>query len=1167
MNKFTNLLLALFCTIAFTDFYCQISNGGIPYTFQNNIPKSIVDVQEIAKPHSSIINSITDEKGPYKIGYFNPVNFNTKNSGTWQTLPNGDKIWRLKIYAEDAMALALHYSCFYIPNGAELFLYNDLKNHIVGKFQSDRNFTNPITHTQMIQGETTWLEYYAPSFVTENPIIQVSQVAYVFRGVEDFVYPFIKEASEKESNLFLKADPCQVDVACSPENNGWSEQIDAAIHYTIASGGFLGVCSASLLNNTAQDCSPYILTAWHCNEKNANQTASGHTWYWNYQKSSCQPNSNSSNPPKGNQTMINGTVVSSSGSGSLNNPPSNNQVAGSDYVLVELNSTIPTSYNAFYAGWNAGNSSASSGVSIHHPAGSAKKISTFSSSLSSATYNGGASSAHWRVYWSSTPNGHGVTEGGSSGSPIFDQNGRVVGQLSGGSSFCTNTGSPDLYGKFSKNWNGNGSTNPLSNLKPLLDPGNTGVNFLDGAYEPCNQNNPPTCDIAASSTSITAGGSIIFSDASTGNPTNWSWNFDNTSQGGVSPQTSSAQNPGSVTYSNPGNYIVQLTASNANGTCTTTENITVNSPGSSTGCDTLTNIPSTDSVTVYSVGNGGFVSGWNGYGDISKCEIFSNYSPYTSISGMQLFLFGVNDGGNGATVDFNVWDDNGGQPGSIIATTQVTLTALDAAIPNSGALYNVDFPSPVSLNGNPIYCGLTMNGFAAYPGGTDSLGIVTNSYNDPTPNTGWEQWSNNAWYAYDDQNSFGITLSHYIFPVLCGGCGASLIINPSVTNPTCNQSNGVISISTSGGSAPYQYSIDGGSTFQSSGTFSGLAPNTYNVVIEDASGCSETNVISLINQGGVTATISSTQSICAGNSVTISAGGAGTGGSYQWDNGLGSGSSHVVSPTSTTTYNVVVTDVNGCTDNESVLVVVNTAPNVSVSPTSATICGGESIVISASGAQTYSWNTGSSGSSITVNPSTQTTYTVIGSNGNCAGNPATSTISVSTAPTVTASANTYSVAVGGTVSFSSAGSGATSYVWDFGDGNSSTQSNPSHTYSSSGIFVVTLTGTLNGCTSTSQITINVGGVDIEEDNFEASLSLQPNPNNGIFGVSMNFSKVQDVNLELFNSVGQIILTKKLSKISNSTINFSLADYSPGVYYITIRAEDGNSTTKRFMITQ
>lgn len=1167
MKKYNKILLALFCLISANYIHSQISNGGIPYTFQNNIPKSLIETHEIAKPAASLINSISDEKGPYKIGHLTPVNINSNNSGTWQTLANGDRIWRLKIYAEDALALALHYSCFYIPSGGEIFLYNDLKNHVIGKFESDRNFINPITHTQMVQGETTWLEYYAPAYVTENPIIQISKVAYVFRGVEDFVYPFVKEASDKESNLLLKADPCQVDVACSPENVGWDEQIDAAVHFTISSGGWLSVCSASLVNNTAQDCTPYILTAWHCNEKNANQTATGHTWYWNYQKTSCQPNSNGSNPSKGNQTMINGTVVSSSGSGSLNNPPSNNQVAGSDYVLVELNSSIPTSYNAFYAGWNAGNSSASSGVSIHHPAGSAKKISTFTSSLSSATYNGGASSAHWRVYWAGTANGHGVTEGGSSGSPIFDQNGRVVGQLSGGSSFCTNTNSPDLYGKFSKNWNGNGSTNPLSNLKPILDPGNTGVTFLDGAYEPCNQNNPPTCDIAASSTTITAGGSIIFSDASTGNPTNWSWDFDNTSQGGVSPTTSNSQNPGSVSYSNAGNYVVELTASNANGTCTTTENITVNTPGSSTGCDTLSNIPATDSATLYSVGNGGYVSGWNGYGDISKCDVFSNYSSYTSITGMQLYLFGVNDGGNGATVDFNVWDDNGGQPGSIIATTQVSLSALDAAIPNSGGLYNVSFPSAVTLNGNPVYCGLTMNGFAAYPGGQDSLGIITNSYNDPTANTGWEQWSNGSWYAYDDQNSFGITLSHFIFPVFCGGCGSSLVINPSTTNPTCNQNNGVINISTSGGSAPYQYSIDGGTTFQASGTFSGLAPGTYNVVIEDASGCSETNIISLSNQGGVTATISSTQSICSGNSATISAGGAGAGGTYQWDNGLGSGASHVVSPTVTTTYSVVVTDANGCTDNASVIVVVNTAPNVTVNPSSATICGGESIVISASGAQTYSWNTGSSGSSITVNPSSQTTYTVIGSNGNCAGNPATSTISVTSAPTVIASATPTSVAVGGTVSFSSAGSGATSYVWDFGDGNSSTQSNPSHTYSSSGIFVVTLTGTLNGCTSTNQITINVGGVGIDESDFENSISIQPNPNNGIFEVSMNFTKAHNIKLDLYNSIGQVITSKELSNAVSTKIDFNLSEYSSGVYYLSVQSNHGNLTTKRLFISQ
>jgi PKD repeat protein len=264
---------------------------------------------------------------------------------------------------------------------------------------------------------------------------------------------------------------------------------------------------------------------------------------------------------------------------------------------------------------------------------------------------------------------------------------------------------------------------------------------------------------------------------------------------------------------------------------------------------------------------------------------------------------------------------------------------------------------------------------------------------------------------------------------------------------------------------------------------------------------------------------------------------------------------------------VVVTDANGCTDNASVIVVVNTAPNVTVNPSTATICGGESILISASGAQTYSWNTGSSGSSITVNPTNQTTYTVIGSNGNCPGNPATSTISVTAAPTVIASANPTTISVGGTVSFSSAGSGATSYVWDFGDGNSSTQTNPSHTYSSSGIYVVTLTGTLNGCTNTSLVTINVGGVTIDETDFENSISIHPNPNSGIFELSMNFTKSHELKIELYNSLGQVISSKELTKTVNTKIDYDLTEYSGGIYYLIIHSDHGNLVTKRLLISQ
>ena len=112
---------------------------------------------------------------------------------------------------------------------------------------------------------------------------------------------------------------------------------------------------------------------------------------------------------------------------------------------------------------------------------------------------------------------------------------------------------------------------------------------MDGTYQPCTPVGP-TCGITASSTSITAGGTVTFSDGSSGVPDTWAWNFDNTSQGGVSPASSTVQNPGTITYSTPGTYEVELFASNAQGNCNTTITITVSA---SLGCDTLTNIAAT----------------------------------------------------------------------------------------------------------------------------------------------------------------------------------------------------------------------------------------------------------------------------------------------------------------------------------------------------------------------------------------------------------------------------------------------------------------------------------------------------------------------------------------------------------------------------------------------
>ena len=145
-----------------------------------------------------------------------------------------------------------------------------------------------------------------------------------------------------------------------------------------------------------------------------------------------------------------------------------------------MNYNVPLSYNAYYNGWLL--SGSSNGVSIHHPSGDPKKISTYTQSLQSASWNSSGGGTHWRVYWSSTVNGHGVSEGGSSGSPIFTSSGLIVGQLTGGSSTCTSPYSSDLYGKMSFNWQTNGST-PAKQLKPWLDPNGTNIFYLNGNLE------------------------------------------------------------------------------------------------------------------------------------------------------------------------------------------------------------------------------------------------------------------------------------------------------------------------------------------------------------------------------------------------------------------------------------------------------------------------------------------------------------------------------------------------------------------------------------------------------------------------------------------------------------------------------------------------------------
>ena len=257
-------------------------------------------------------------------------------------------------------------------------------------------------------------------------------------------------------------------------------------------------------------------------------------------------------------------------------------------------------------------------------------------------------------------------------------------------------------------------------------------------------------------------------------------------------------------------------------------------------------------------------------------------------------------------------------------------------------------------------------------------------------------------------------------------------------------------------------------------------------------------------------------------------------------------------------------DGNGCTETASVTITVETEPTVTITPSNPVICDGESITITGSGAQTYNWNTGATSASITVSPTNQTTYTVIGSNGVCQGSAVSTTISVNLAPVVIAGSDQTLIVAGGTINFSNAGSGATSYSWSFGDGTSSTLGSPSHTFTTAGTYTVILTGTLGNCSSSDTITINVGYTGVEEVNLEESVNLYPNPSNGEFNLSLNFPIEQYVEIRIFNTIGELLASRTMNNTSSSVVEFNLNSNAEGFYFVNVKTAN-QSITKRISI--
>lgn len=466
-------LLFLFISSVFSlSSFGQISEGGMPPSF------SRVNTLRSASPVTNIPVNLDIDKliwedavvekngGPARVAEVLPVDVDINKTGIWSTFSDSVKIWQQTIFAEGAKGLILSYKDFYIPEGAKLFIYNEDHSEILGAYTRNTHPEGGSFATEIISGEKITLEYVASATSSEQPRLVVEDVGYIYntRAARSYITP------PKPIN---QSAPCMINVNCSAGDN-WKNQKRGVVLLYFKVNQLWTACSGSLVNNTKRDGTPYVLTANHCFVTDGIIDYSNMLVYFNFEFPGCQ---NEEAIPETTRTLVGVDVL-------VNSPIEETSYGvitrGSDGALIKLKDNVPTEWKPFYNGWDRRNIAATSGVVIHHPNYDLKKITTYNRPIITTTFYGimtGAPNASWQVVY----DGNSVTQGGSSGSPLFSQEGLIIGTLSGGLSECTNLFRPDVYGKFSYHWDYLEGEN--RQMKKYLDPINEGNKTLKG-YDP-----------------------------------------------------------------------------------------------------------------------------------------------------------------------------------------------------------------------------------------------------------------------------------------------------------------------------------------------------------------------------------------------------------------------------------------------------------------------------------------------------------------------------------------------------------------------------------------------------------------------------------------------------------------------------------------------------------
>ncbi len=779
-----------------------------------------------------LINDETKD-GPWRFGYKYDTDFSLDNSGTWTTLENGNRLWQLELVCDGAMTVNLIFENLFIPDGAYIYLYDVAKSNRVGAYTNRNNNSEKMLGTELVHGDHIVVEYFEPAAVSGQGTLTVANVIHGYRSLNAVQGDLLK-AFESSGN-------CNVDVNCTL-GDGWENEIRSVAMIVV---GGSGICTGALINNTCDDGTPYFLTANHC--VGGGSTAS---WAFRFNWESppgteiCQTTGSSVNPgPPYDQTANGATQLYTS--------------AASDVAFLQItNMTLTDAQNwsCFYAGWdNTDALTVTQATGIHHPSGDLKKICRENSALTHEAW-GSPSAACWKV----TNWDQGVTEPGSSGSPLFDQNHRIIGQLYGGSSACSGTNDnnqPDWYGRFGVSW---------PNIDNWLAPVSCGVTTTNDGWDPVT---PPANDDAGISGVSSPSGNYCT----------------NTFDPIVTLRNYGANTLTSVTI----NYDIDGGTNNTfswTGTLASGSNIDVTLPTMTTtaGAHTFNVSTSTPNTVVdTNPANDDAASNYNATigGElvtlILDTDCWGYETAWQILDGSNAV---VQEGGNLSVVPGGNQGANSGDPGAYSDESTITESFCLAVGCYDLVVYD-DWGD--GMNGT----GCAVDGFYELTDASSNVlaEMITASFGDSETQNFCIQTPCNGYIVtnYNPEDCFG-------------NCDATLTVTML------------------GGDAPFMYDLGDGA--QSGNIFTGICQGTYDLVIEDNLGCVQTMALTVTGPTEIVGTTLITDETL-GNDGAINLTVTGAIGTldYSWTGPSSFASSNEdLTGLASGIYAVTITDDNGC---------------------------------------------------------------------------------------------------------------------------------------------------------------------------------------------------------------------------------------------------------------